>query len=203
TCGWWVSEQYSTSWLNTKLDKGVVVFCTTVMFWVFALRYMQGPFRSILLSNESQIILTTINLFTITLSQPLTIFLMKYLDEGIKFYFLMQLISSAIGCISMVLYSEKIRRKVLFLCPLEEDSIKSEDASVRKLIVFALQLSTLSILWVLVNQSDKLALTKYSTLTEYGIYSVAVSIISVLAILSDPLNQYLQPRLTRYYHHNN
>lgn len=77
------------------------------MFWVFALRYMQGPFRSILLSNESQIILTTINLFTITLSQPLTIFLMKYLDEGIKFYFLMQLISSAIGCISMVLYSEK------------------------------------------------------------------------------------------------
>ncbi|HDW7645125.1 TPA: O10 family O-antigen flippase, partial [Escherichia coli] len=203
TCGWWISEQYSTSWLNTKLDKGVVVFCTTVMFWVFALRYMQGPFRSILLSNESQIILTTINLFTITLSQPLTIFLMKYLDEGIKFYFLMQLISSAIGCISMVLYSEKIRRKVLFLCPLEEDSIKSEDASVRKLIVFALQLSTLSILWVLVNQSDKLALTKYSTLTEYGIYSVAVSIISVLAILSDPLNQYLQPRLTRYYHQNN
>lgn len=203
TCGWWISDQYSTSWLNTKLDEDVVIFCTTAMFWVFALRYMQGPFRSILLSNESQIILTTINLFVITLSQPLTIFLMKYLDEGIKFYFSMQLISSAIGCVSMVLYSEKIRRKVLFLCPLEEDGIKSDDASVKKLIFFALQLSTLSILWVLVNQSDKLALTKYSTLTEYGIYSVAVSIISVLAILSDPLNQYLQPRLTRCYHQNN
>ncbi|TGC26129.1 oligosaccharide flippase family protein [Escherichia sp. E1130] len=201
--GWWISEQYSASWLNTQLDRGVVVFCTTLMFWIFALRYMQGPSRSILLSNESQVTLTTINLFSITLSQPLTIFLMKYFNEGIEFYFSMQLISSAISCALMVLCSEKIRKTGLLLCPPKENNIELSDTSVKKIIGFALQLSTLSILWVLVNQSDKLALTKYSTLTEYGIYSVAVSIISVLAILSDPLNQYLQPKLTRYYHQKN
>ncbi|WP_422387816.1 lipopolysaccharide biosynthesis protein [Erwinia aphidicola] len=54
-------------------------------------------------------------------------------------------------------------------------------------------------MWIIVNQSDKLALTKFIELSEYAKYSVAVSVSALIFIISDPLNQVLLPKLTRYY----
>lgn len=201
--GWFLSVNYSPTWLNTKLEKITVVSCTTLMFWIFALRYIQGPFRSILLSNESQLTLTTINFISITISQPIALFLLKFLNQGVIFYFVLQLIAAAVNCGLIVACSERVRKKILSTCPpISSNTSIHKGSSVKKILFFSLQLSTLSILWVLVNQSDKLALTRYMPLSQYGMYSVAVSVISVLAIISDPLNQYLQPKLTRYYYDN-
>lgn len=201
--GWGLSVRYSTKWLNTTIESKAVISSTTLMFWIFALRYIQGPFRSILLSNESQITLTTINLIVITISQPIALFLLKIFHKDVVFYFMIQLVAAGLSCGLIVICSEIVRKKILLTCPMKNnDIIIHKASSIKKIISFSLQLSTLSILWVIVSQSDKLALTRFMPLSQYGMYSVAVSVISVLAILSDPLNQYLQPRLTKYYHDN-
>lgn len=202
--GWFLSRHYSTAWLNTSLSSDTVITSTMLMFWIFALRYIQGPFRSIILSNESQIMLTTINLINTTLSQPITLLLLKIYNGDVVLYFLIQLIVAFANSAVMILCGEKVRRKILSDCKTNADTNTNTNSiantsSIKKLFFFALQLSMLSILWILVNQSDKLALTKYMPLSQYGIYSVAVSVINILAILSDPLNQYLQPRLTKFY----
>lgn len=200
--GWFTSVRYSNSWLQTKLDHQVVITCSFMMFIIFSLRYIQGPFRSIILANESQIKLTTINFIAITISQPVAFILIKLLDKGIVFYFLTQLFSAVVSCAMMVYYSEKIRKKIYAGLLEKKEQLASAGAvlTVRKMLNFALQLSSLSILWVLVSQSDKLTLSRYMNLSDYGHYSVAVSFTAILAILSDPLNQYLQPRLVKCYH---
>jgi O-antigen/teichoic acid export membrane protein len=198
--GSFVGVKYSGSWLKTALDDSVVIPCMIAMFWIFAIRYLQGPFRSILLANEKQVTITTINLITVTTSQPLALLLLTVLHGGVFDYFLVQLVSALLTTSLIIFYGEKSRRDVLKLLPEDVCSKNYSGMSLRSVISFALQLSTLSILWVIVNQSDKLALTKYMNLSDYGGYSVAVSVTAVLAILSDPLNQFLQPRLTKHYH---
>jgi len=199
--GWLVCQRFSMTWLNTSLSDESVITSTTLMFWIFALKYMQGPFRSIILSNESQITLTTINLINVTLSQPIALLLLKFFKGDVVLYFEIQLAVALLNSGFVIICGEKIRKRILIQCKKNaaKDEFVPNSSSVKTLFFFALQLSTLSILWVIVNQSDKLALTKYIPLSQYGVYSVAVSVISVLSILSDPLNQYLQPRLTNFY----
>lgn len=198
------SIKFSASWLNTNIGNSTIILCTTLMFCIFALRYLQGPFRSLLLSNESQVTITTINLINTTLSQPITLFLLYIFEGDVIFYFIMQLLSAALTCGLMIIFSERVRKNILKNIN-EQNNLDDDviDISVSKFFTFALQLSMLTILWVVVNQSDKLTLTRFLPLSEYAMYSVAISIMGILAIISDPLNQYLQPKLTKYFHEKN
>ncbi len=198
------SYKFSTSWLKTNIKDSTLIICTTLMFCIFALRYLQGPFRSLLLSNESQITITTINLINTTLSQPFTLVLLYVFKGDVIFYFIMQLLSAALTCGLMILFSERVRKNILKT--IDKQQVTDDDTSeisISKFFSFALQLSMLTILWVVVNQSDKLTLTRFLPLSEYAMYSIAISIMGILAIISDPLNQYLQPRLTKYFHEKN
>ncbi|WP_145338950.1 lipopolysaccharide biosynthesis protein [Pantoea sp. PSNIH1] len=197
--GFYISREYGNTWLNSSLDKETVSTCLTIMFCIFSLRYMQGPFRSILLSCESQITITTLNLIYTTISQPVSLILLILLNKGIVFFFTIQLLAALITTMLYYIFSKRANKKVLIILDNENSVSAVKKTSLRKMLYFAFQLSSLSLLWVAVNQSDKLTLSKYMNLGEYGIYSVALSIIGILAILSDPINQYLQPRLTKCY----
>ncbi|MEJ4044811.1 lipopolysaccharide biosynthesis protein [Erwinia sp. SLM-02] len=195
------AHQYSKTWLNTSLSDEEVQFCTLLMFCIFAVRYIQGPYRSILLSNESQVAISTINFVYITLSQPVTLMFLLYFRQDIKFYFIVQFMAAAINTLLTVVYGEYIKKKIA-LSLVDNNKLESK-ISIKVIFLFALQLSTLSILWIIVNQSDKLALTKFMQLSEYAKYSVAVSVSAIIFVISDPLNQILLPRLTRSYTERN
>lgn len=200
--GWYVSTQYGMAWLKTNLEESVVVSCMIAMFWIFAVRYLQGPFRSILLSNEKQLTITTINFISVTFAQPLALLLLTIFHGGVLLYFIVQFVSAILTTALFVFYGEKTRRKIVQTLPSVKEETTDAKMDFKNMIKFAVQLSTLSILWILVNQSDKLTLTSYMELSTYGAYSVAISITAILTILSDPLNQYLQPKLTKYYHNS-
>ncbi|QUG75137.1 O10 family O-antigen flippase [Erwinia sp. E602] len=196
-----LAQHYGKSWLNTSLSHQEVAFCTSLMFCIFAVHYIQGPWRSLLLSNESQATLATINFVYMSLSQPGALLLLIYYRQDIKFYFFAQLIAAIINTSLMIFYGERVKRKIV--AGLRDVNEVVNRLSLRSLLLFALQLSLLSILWIIVNQSDKLALTRFMALSDYAKYSVAVSLTTVVAIISDPLNQVLLPRLTRSWHEKN
>lgn len=193
--GTFLAYQYSKTWLNTNLSNQEVAFCISLMFCIFAVRYIQGPYKSLLLSNDSQIAITTINFIYVTLSQPVTLLVLIYFQQGIKFYFIEQLIAATISALLMIFYGERTKKKILE--KLQEVGDIAIRYSFKSMILFALQLSILTILWIMVNQSDKLALTQFMQLEDYAKYSVAVSAAALIFIISDPLNQVLLPRLTR------
>ena len=195
--GSYLSYQYGKSWLKTSLSPDEIALCISLMFCIFAVRYLQGPYRSLLLSNESQITISTINLVYVTLSQPITLLLLYFVHRDIKFYFFVQMFAAIINTTLMIYYGEKIKRKIRSDLPEKNNSI--DKLSLRSIIMFAMQLSIISVMWIVVNQSDKLALTKFIALSEYAKYSVAVSVSALIFIISDPLNQVLSPKLTRYY----
>ncbi|WP_338583838.1 lipopolysaccharide biosynthesis protein [Erwinia aphidicola] len=199
--GSYLSYHYGKSWLKTSLSTDDISLCISLMFCIFAVRYLQGPYRSLLLSNESQITISSINLVYVTLSQPITLILLYFVHRDIKFYFFVQMFAAVINTILMIYYGEKIKRIIRSTLPDGNDAIGK--LSLRSILMFAMQLSVISVMWIIVNQSDKLALTKFIELSEYAKYSVAVSVSALIFIISDPLNQVLLPKLTRYYNEKN
>lgn len=198
--GYVFSESMIINWLQTNISHKRLTLCVELMIAIFVVRYVQSPFRSILLANECQLTLSTITLVSMTISQPLAVVALYYIEPTVEIYFIMQLASSFIMTVSMVVFSEMTRRKLLARLPLCHENDKAKADSMGKMIVFAFQLSFLSILWIIVNQSDKLALTRFMGLSDYAKYSIAVSVSGILTILMDPINQYLQPKLTRLYY---
>ena len=196
-----LAHHYGHAWLKTTLSADEVGFCTALMFCIFAVRYLQGPYRSILLSAERQVALSNINLIYMTLSQPVTVLLLMYYSQEIRFYFIVQLLAAVVNTALTVGYGEYVKRKII--AGLSDSDEQVNRLSLRTLLLFALQLSTLSILWIVVNQSDKLALTRFMPLADYAKYSVAVSVSAVVFIISDPLNQVLLPKLTRSWQERN
>ncbi|OFC60780.1 lipopolysaccharide biosynthesis protein [Candidatus Erwinia dacicola] len=192
-----LSYQYGKSWLKTSLSTDEIAFCISLMFCIFAVRYLQGPYRSLLLSNESQITISSINLVYVTLSQPITLLLLCYYHRDIRLYFIVQMFAAVINTMLMVYYGEKTKRIIRSSLPEINDTIGK--LPLKNIIMFAMQLSIISVMWIIVNQSDKLALTKFIELSEYAKYSVAVSVSALIFIISDPLNQVLLPKLTRCY----
>lgn len=193
------SYHFSVAWLQSTLPDSMVVYCTFSMFAIFAARYIQGPYRSIMLSNEQHGFITLNNVLYITLSQPVALLFLIYVNDSILTYFIIQICAALVSSVFMVVMGEKSKRKVLAFLP-DSSGNQENKVNVRDLIYFALQLSILSILWIVVNQSDKLTLTAAMPLEEYTFYSVAFSITMLLTVLSDPINQILLPRMTLLLH---
>ncbi|HCZ9269148.1 TPA: lipopolysaccharide biosynthesis protein [Vibrio diabolicus] len=191
-----IANLYGTEWLKTGLDESSVVFCLSSMFCVFAIKYIQGPFKSILLSSEKHKLISAINFVYITLSQPFALLIIKNVSNDISSYFIVQIVAVSVASVLFVYFGGVYKRKVIETLP-ESTEEHEPSSSLKEVLYFAVQLSFLSVLWIAVNQSDKLVLTATMELKEYTFYSVAFSVTALLTVLSEPVSQLLQPRLTR------
>ena len=201
--GWLVSPYLATNWIETSLPYETVLISVSCMFIVFSIRYIQGPFRSFIIGLEHHNILSLINFILATLSAPGSLILLYFTGNSIIAYFVYQALIALLILILYIITFYKLKSKTLNYFStkgLSKDQTKTLNniscTTLKNLIVFSLQLSTLSILWIIATQSDKLTLTKFLSMSEYGFYSVAVSIAAMISVLSDPINQILQPRLT-------
>ncbi|EKO3593979.1 O10 family O-antigen flippase [Vibrio metschnikovii] len=197
--GFFISKKYSFEWLNSNLDKSVVVNCTAMMFIIFSIRYLQGPQKSILLSSEKHNQITIISFIYATLSNPMALAYLIYIESDIEAYFMLQVFSSLVSLSLYWIFSKKERNRLKLELEnkLANELEVSQDLDEKSMLSFAFQLSSLSILWILVNQSDKLTLSSSLALEEYAFYSVAFSVTIILTVLSEPLHQLLLPRFTK------
>ncbi|WP_076542418.1 lipopolysaccharide biosynthesis protein [Shewanella sp. UCD-KL21] len=195
--GYNFSDSIVNLWLNTSLDVDIASSCVALMCLIFSLRYLQGPFRSIILANEKHILLSTIDIIFTTITNPIALIFVYYSQEKILSYFYFQAVSSSLRLIVLFLCSSfLIKQSKRRLLSEPEHSCNPVKSDFKQIVRFGMQLSSLSILWVLVTQSDKLTLTSIMTLNDYALYSLAISAVSVVSIFGSPINQYLQPRLT-------
>ncbi|PSW35765.1 hypothetical protein CTM70_18815 [Photobacterium phosphoreum] len=140
--GWFFSTNYALDFLNTTLDRNIVIYSVFSMFIIFAIKYIQGPFRSVLLSYEKHITLSIIDVIGVTISNPIALLLIIYYKGDIVTYFTIQVISSMICSILLYLcykiYSNKVKLTLT-------SSGDVNDFEIKKIIHFAFQLSILSL----------------------------------------------------------
>lgn len=194
--GYYLSEKYAVLFFNTTLNNEVLVFCSFSMFIVFSLRYIQGPIKSVFVAYEKHLLLSVIDILYITISSPLALLVIIGIDGDIKTYFIIQMLSSFVKTILLYTIYYSFKNKMLNILT---DSGCVISSNIRELFSFGGSLSLLSILWVIVNQSDKVILIKEMNLNDYTYYGIALTVVSLIGLFSNTMNQIIRPRLIHYY----
>lgn len=196
-------EFIAANWLTTTIKQSVLVVSLMAMFLSLSFKYLSGPFRSALVGLERHVEISVIAIAILTLKFPLSVLFISCCSSSLSDFFIYQAVVSAVELflfVSVSLY--RIGRQKKFLHK-QVDIHTPKTHSFTDFLRFSLLLSFLSIAWVIVTQVDKLVLSKFLTLTDYGYYSLAVSLSGAILFLSAPLNQVLMPKLTGLFNSKN
>lgn len=190
------SSFFAGSWLTTDvitIDKAIKYI--SLIGGVVAIRFFMLPFRSILVGLEQHKWIMFTDIFAATLRSPICVLYLFIFDGTLDAYFVIQLSISILQLIMLVLLiwmyfrSEKIKR---------DDYVvdqRLEALSLSKVISFSSQMITLNLIWLLISQFDKLVLSNFLNLADYGAFTMAITVANTVLLLSSPFSIALLPRL--------
>ena len=193
-----LSLKFSTDFLKSTLDENTIIIATSSMFIIVAIKYLQGPYRSILLSSESHITISFLDALYATLVQPVALLILIYVNNDVIVYFFTQIVSILIVTILIFYFANKDKKETLAKL-VEGKNLSNKVSNVKDIITFGIQLSGLSALWIIVSQSDKATLSSVMNLTEFSFYSVAFSVTALLTILNAPDKPSITTKVDKVY----
>lgn len=188
----------SHNWLNSSIDSTVLAKSIFGIFLALGLKFMSAPFRAALVGLERHGTISLITALIISLKFPISLLFLEYVSSDINHFFSYQAFVSALELIIFAIFFhfKKIKEINILRFSNIAGSGSESELSLRQFIKMSGLLSILSICWVIVSQIDKLTLSKYISLEEYGNYSIAVTLSGSILLLAAPLNQILTPMMS-------
>ena len=184
------------TWLNLQeLPITTAQHCIQLMGVVVVLRWFVGFYRGFINGLERQVWLNGFRVVFNTLKFVGGFFLIKYITNNIFNFFIYQLI---IGLLEYIV----IYKKAYTFFP-KTDFIYPTIAPLKRVAPFAFGVAYTTGAWIVVSQSDKLFLSHYIPLGEYGYFSLVVVIANAIMQLSAPISQAILPRLTSHFANDN
>lgn len=192
-----LADRIANSWLIVdSLPIGEVENSLIIMGPVIGMRFMEGLYRSAIAGLQRQIQLNIISASSATLRWGGAAIILKYWSPSVVAFFTWQLVISLLTLIAYRILTNCIvppaPRKAMF-------SI-SKIAEVKK---FASGMAVITLQTVILTQIDKILLTKFLSLKDYGYYSLAATVAGALYTTITPISQAWYPRLCELHSKNN
>lgn len=184
------SSWIAANWLNVQtLDISEVSTCIAIMGGIGGLRWLTGIYRSGLIGLDMQLSVNGVSVIIATLRSVVVVGILVYWSSSPIWFFSYQAVIAIIECLAFqqILY----RALQPALMPTLPDW-----SALHNISRFAGSIAFTSGLWVVIMQMDKLILSHFLSLKDYGYFTLAVSVAAGITLLSAPLLQSLQPRLT-------
>ena len=193
----WQASNIALHWLNVKLlPLGEVVVALKIIAVCVSLRWLGGLYRGVITGFERLVWLSGFNLIIGTFRFVIVIPVMSYFGYSIQVFFSYQVVVAICECVCLWLKSVTLLPK---LSALQNASIGWSFKPVRPVLKFALSIAFTSSVWVLVTQTDKLVLSSILSLSDYGVYTLAVLVSSGIMIIGAPISTVLMPRMAHLY----
>ncbi len=194
---WAASGWLASDWLRAeKLPTAVVAQAFAIMGMVTALRFVEGVYRSSIVGLQRQVLYNAVNSALATLRGLGAVGILMWVSPTIKVFFIWQGLISilTLGVLASVTYRAlpKAERGGRFSMP-----------ALRGIWRFAGGMMGVTLLSLLLTQTDKIVLSKLLSLEEYGYYALAALVAGGLSILAGPINQAWYPRLNELKARNN
>lgn len=192
-CGLWVlSEGLATHWLNVAdLSITEVVLAVEIMAVSVALRWMGGLYRGIIVGAERLVWLSIFNAVIATLRFIAVFFSMWSWGFTPLVFFTHQLVVAIAEVLGLFLMS---RRMLPALLEPYQD-IGWSFRPIKPLLRFSVTIALTSSAWVLVTQTDKMVLSGIMPLAEYGNFTLAVLVASIVTTITAPISNAIMPRM--------
>jgi O-antigen/teichoic acid export membrane protein len=186
------APQLSSGWLDVQqLDIEYVTYLLQISAVIILLRWLAVFFRSVIFGYEDIIWLAKFTTLIATLRFLAVLPLIAYWQIDVEFYFYYQLVVQAVEIVVLFLRKRKLlpRLRAVTWLSIYDPAFK---APVR----FTLAAGGATVLWLLISQADKVFASKFLTLADYGYFHVAVMAAGMITIITAPIIQALQPRVT-------
>ena len=182
------SNWIATNWLDVKeLSIDTVAICIKLMAFMIGFRWFVGLYSGAVMGFEDQVWLNKYKIIITSFKFIGSYLLIVYITDNIIHFFVYQLI------IGITEYSIiKIKLNNYFY---KVENAKLSFSALKEVAPFALGIAYTSGIWVFVMQLDKLMLSHYLSLKEYGYFSLVVVISNAILQLFQPIGNAILPRM--------
>ena len=187
---WALSQWLAANWLIVeKIPLESVASAFTIMGCVTALRAIEDIYRSSLVGLQRQVALNLVISVMATVRGLGAVFVLIWVAPTIDAFFVWQLAVSVVSAAAMaaVLYSG---------IPTGTGAARPSMRALATIWRFAGGVMVITLLSFLLMQLDKILLTRLLTLENFGYYSIAVMLSSVLYMMVGPFDSAFFPRFT-------
>ena len=187
-----LADQISTHWLKVQnLPIEQVAHAVKLMGLAIPLRWVSGLYRGVVNGFERQVWLGGYNILIATARFVGVLAVFATVGATPVHFFAYQLVVAVAELSGLAIMSYGLVRRGTG--PREKFSFKPLMGN----LTFSLIIAFTATVWVVATQTDKLILSKLLTLTEYGVFSLAVVAGGAISAVGGPFAQALLPRLTR------
>lgn len=182
----WIARDWIKS---PHLAQNEVVQCVLFMGGITFSRWLVGLYRGGLAGLEQIVSLNLAGVALATLRSVGVLAVLQFWTTGPVGFFAYQFVVSIIELVIMrLLFYRKFPMGGIGLWP----QVRSIQGSLR----IAASMAFLAGLWILISQTDKLVLSWMLDLKYYGYFMAVVTLAGGIGLLTGPISQALQPRLT-------
>ncbi|AQP34963.1 oligosaccharide flippase family protein [Vibrio anguillarum] len=188
-----ISSNYiATSWLKVKeLDLNTVSLSVSLMAIMVGIRWVSSLYNGVISGLEKQVWLNGFGIIAGTFRFVFVLIPFEFFGASIEIFFIYQLVVCLVEAIIIIAFTygnfDKNKEFVFF-----------SFSALKRIYKFSLAIAFGSVIWVLVTQIDKLILSKYISLDEYGYFSLAIVIANGLFVLGNAIGAAIMPRMTIY-----
>ncbi|HEY5993180.1 MAG TPA: oligosaccharide flippase family protein [Gallionellaceae bacterium] len=183
----------ATSWLKVReLPLSEVQQSIILMALIIALRWVCGLYRSTIGGFEQIVWLNGISVIIATVRFALIIPFLIYVGATPEKFFGYQLVVALVETLVFVTQAYRLMPVVDAGTP-----VSWEWQSLRSVLKFSFSIAFVSVVWVLITQTDKLILSSLLPLSDYAAFTLAVLVASGITLIGSPISGALLPRMAR------
>lgn len=191
------SSAIAERWLNVQtLPLAQVQLALQLMAVGVALRWISGLYRGCISGAEHLVWLGGFNALIASLRFLGVMPVLIWIDSSPKTFFIYQTSIAIIEFAGLFLKTKKIKPKLL-----STEFIgwapKTLTITLRENLRFSMSIAFTSSAWVIVSHADKLLLSKFLSLSDYGYFTLATLAASAVLLITGPISSALVPRMTR------
>ena len=184
------SSEIATHWLDIQeLSIHTVQVAIEIMAFLLAIRWFVSLEYGVVIGFEEQVWLNKYKIFINTLKYVGAFFVIRYISNEIIYFFIYQL---SVGILEFILIKVKVNQ---FFNTVEE-KVYPSFTKLQNIMPFAISIAYTAGIWLFVTQIDKLMLSHYLTLEEYGYFSLVIIASNGVLQMFQPIGQAILPRMT-------
>lgn len=184
-----ISKPLSLMWIKSNtLDTSTIALALCLLVIMTLFRLLTSVTRGILINVDMQVWLNN-NLIIFSMLRFAASIPLLHFYPSVNFLFAWWLIISIVEYVIT-------QQKVWGLVPVKLTLFTFNSNLLKEQWRIIAALASTSLIWVLISNMDKLILSTYLTLENYGFYSISTLLSSGIIILAQPIAQAFQPRMT-------
>lgn len=190
-CSDWIAGH----WLQVQeLPVERVKMAVVLMGLTVPLRWTAGLYRGTVNGFERQTLLASLNALIATGRFVGVVPVLAMIGAEPIVFFTYQLVIAGIEVTLLMALAHR-----LMPVPSADKTVALSVRPLMHVLRFSGVVAVTGLIWVLITQLDKLLLSKFLPLSEYGYYTLAVAVANGINVLGIPIAQPLMPRLARLY----